>query len=116
MAFLKYLGEDGQDVPRTDAGVPIRGPRVPFLRQEEMDDLPLSADVNARAFRTDDPEQLKAYIAVMDRIVNGVYERVAPDLEQVLPAADCWLFFVRWAEIKADVPKALYDRTGGYVR
>lgn len=118
MSFLKYLlnGQTERDTVRTPDGFPIRGNRVPFLKQEELDQVELGLDANVRVFETDNPEHMQAYQVVLDKIANGLYVRLSPDKEEFIPDRKCWLILVRWAEIKGEFAPALLDAIGGYVK
>lgn len=113
-AILKYLQEKGSErVHRTADGFPIRNQLVPFLKQSETDELELSLDARVQTFATDKVEDMAAYQAVLDRIANGLFTRLAPDQDQTLPPPRLgWLILVRWAEVKADVPPRLYGQGG----
>lgn len=117
MSFLKYVSERGaRAVPRTADGFPIRGDRVPFLKQHEYEDIGLGFDARVRVFATDRPEEMAEYQQVLDQIANGMFVRLAPDKEEFLADRRCWLVLVRWAEVKGELSPQLLAAAGGYTR
>ncbi len=115
MGFLKYLQGEGNGA-RTRDGFPLRGNRVPFLKEAEHDEIEYSVDAHVRVFATDKPEEMAEYTEILDRIANQMYVRLAPDREEFLPDRKCWLIMVRWGVIKGDLPPGLFRRTGGYTQ
>lgn len=117
MSFVKYLSDKRErQIPRTSDGYPIRGDRVPFLKQEEYENIQLGLDAYVKVFATDRPEDMQEYQAILDRIANGLFVRLAPDREEFLPQRQAWLILVRWAEIKGEFEPSFFDAVGGYVR
>ena len=82
--ITKYLNEQGEahggnlHWPGLN-GLPVRG-SVGLLKDDELDEFfEVACDFHCREFDLADPEQLKAYTEVMDRIVNGWYTRLFVD-------------------------------------
>lgn len=113
-SFLKYLHGHNDPSARTPEGYPIRGNVIPFLKPGEEDEIQISLDTKVQVFKTNDAQDLAEYTDVLDRIANGLYVRVAKDLEEFLEDEKCWVFCVRYAEVKGDVSRELMRRTGGF--
>jgi len=61
-------------------GLPYRGHKAPAFRQDEFDERVVRVgDPKNGTFFTGDPEQNKAYLKVMDGIVNSWYQLVFID-------------------------------------
>lgn len=111
MSYIKYLQDNPQQL-RTDDGFPIRGNNNLLLRREELEEMTLSFDARCRIFDLSVPEQLQDYTAVLDRIANEQFIRLAPDREMEDKERRTWLVLCRWAEVKGDVPPHLLSATG----
>lgn len=113
MSFLKYVNEEGSSpVARTADGYPIRGGVNPFLRQEEEEELSPSFDARCRVFDLSDPEHLKQYTEVLDKIANGAWIPLAPDQTIENSSKTGWIVLCRWAEVKAEIPQNIKNRLG----
>ena len=58
--------------PGTPDGFPFRG-EVPDFKQAEFDNIPLALDYRAKLFILSDEQDMKEWLTVMDRVVNGWY-------------------------------------------
>ena len=79
MSTSKFFGESGGEHgaplhwPGTAAGFPVRGGQPTDLKQTEFENLDHTFDFKAQSFRLWLPDELQAYLEVMDRIANGWY-------------------------------------------
>jgi hypothetical protein len=117
VSFLKYFDDQGErGIARTADGYPIRGNRVPFLKQHEYENIPVGFDAHVNVFCTSDEEHMRAYQIVLDRIANGLYTRLAPDKEEFVAERGHWLILCRWAEMKGELSPQVVSGAGGYMR
>ncbi len=117
MSFFKYLSDQSQrNVARTADGYPIRGNMVPFLKQSEYEEITLGSDAYVKVFETDNADHMTEYQAVLDKIANQLFYRLADDVVQWVPDRNCWFILVRWAEIKGEFSPAFMSKVGGYTR
>jgi hypothetical protein len=79
MSLIKYIGEqsDGDHGRNLNwpglHGLPVRG-EVGLLKDDELDEFfELAYDFHCKEFHLSNPEELKEYTQVKDRIVNGWY-------------------------------------------
>lgn len=117
MSFLKYLSEAGQaHVARTPDGFPIRGNQVPFLKQDEYENIQLGTDAHVRVFATWKPDDMRDLTEVLDKIANTLFYRLADDREEFVASEGGWLILMRWGEIKGEFSPGFMDAVGGYRR
>ena len=105
-SFLKYLTK-GEETQRTEDGFPLRNGRRALLKREEVEDLPVSFDAHCKVFDLSNPEHLAEYEAVLDKVANGLWVRLAPDKEMEAQDKKGWLVLCRWAEVKGEIPLEL---------
>lgn len=61
-------------------GFPFAGREAPMLKQEETEELPCRIDFKCRMFKLWDEDDLREFVAINDRILNGIYgEKVRKD-------------------------------------
>jgi hypothetical protein len=84
-------------------GYPIRGPKPPLLTRAELSNLPLVGKFRRRTFRLWDPEEAKAYEAVQDRCINGIFHRLERDKVWSETNND-YQIYLEWVELAYEVP------------
>ena len=115
-AQVKFFGEQDTRVhggplywPGTADGFPVRG-RAGDLLPHEYSDIPLVMDYRAERFRLWEPAELKKFLQVMDRIVNGWYRqcRRTDNWDEEHQGLVVWL---EWVQIYGEIPDGKAPRT-----
>ena len=102
-SLVKFMGEkssNGQPLGwgRVDVdGAPTRG-AIPTLPEEELQSrLTRVGDPKNQMFNTNDPEENKEYLAVMDKIVNGWAQCLHREMHFDAASRNV-LVYVEWVE------------------
>ena len=113
MGLLKYFGEHGGTDsehnerlhwPGTLDGFPFRGTASPNLKQEEIEELPLSLDFHCQTFELWKDEDRRVYVDIRDRAANQWYQIVFID-RQFDKDHGNWRVYVEWNQISGELPE-----------
>ena len=107
----KYYGEQdprhGQLLHWPGAnGLPFRGPAVPNIKQEELENLPVIGEAFEQTFDLSDEEQEQAYRWVRDRIRNGMFTQDYVHREHIVDEVNGTLktlVYLEWTQLYVQV-------------
>jgi hypothetical protein len=79
-------------------GIPLELPvgASPMLKREELETLDTVATFQAQTFRSWEPDDEKAYVTIMDKIVNGARYNLYHHERQFNAAEAGWIIRVEW--------------------
>ena len=104
MSLFKYYGQsqdsDGAPLwwPGGPEGYPVLGPKEPFTKQAEYENLHLCGKARCKTFYLAKPDDLREYLEVRDRIVNGWFVQV--DRERLWDTeTQGYKVFLEWVEV-----------------
>jgi hypothetical protein len=115
---LKYRGE--QDKERHGGnlhwpgvhGLPFRGPAVPNLKQEELEQLPVVGEAFHDTFDLSDEEQSKQYRWIRDRARNGLFTVDYSYREHVVVDGKMkTIIYIEWTQLYVQAPPG-YNKPG----
>jgi hypothetical protein len=97
----------------TPDGVPLRRQGLPPLHAHEMlAEVAYSFDVRVRVFDLHNPDDLKAYEEVWDKVKNGFWVWARPPILRYNRRKQTFVALLHWAEVYGEISQRLAMRLG----